>query len=114
MSSASNASTVLTHLRISTILLGPKGEISSNPQPCITTAWSTLPTSIRLCAIKSCSPSSKTPMTARWAPAAFVIGPKMLKALGTEQGNRQVELVFKWAQSPYLPLDGTSWFALTS
>mmetsp|Transcript_23464 Transcript_23464/g.49938 ORF Transcript_23464/g.49938 Transcript_23464/m.49938 type:complete len:215 (+) Transcript_23464:564-1208(+) len=47
------------------------------------TAWSTRPTFWRAPAMSSRSSGWKTPMTARWAPAAFVMGPRMLKQVRT-------------------------------
>mmetsp|Transcript_13536 Transcript_13536/g.32116 ORF Transcript_13536/g.32116 Transcript_13536/m.32116 type:complete len:262 (+) Transcript_13536:378-1163(+) len=64
---------------ISTIVAGPMGLISSNPTPWMTTAWSTLPTSRSAPAMRGSSSCPNTPMTALCAPAALVMGPRMLK-----------------------------------
>mmetsp|Transcript_5710 Transcript_5710/g.16063 ORF Transcript_5710/g.16063 Transcript_5710/m.16063 type:complete len:281 (-) Transcript_5710:298-1140(-) len=68
---------------ISKMVAGPRGLISSNPTPWMTTAWSTRPTSLRAPAMRGTRCSPNTPMTALCAPAALVMGPKILKHVRT-------------------------------
>mmetsp|Transcript_15118 Transcript_15118/g.38098 ORF Transcript_15118/g.38098 Transcript_15118/m.38098 type:complete len:215 (-) Transcript_15118:320-964(-) len=86
------------------------------------TAWSTRPTRLRAPAMSSRSSGWKTPMTARWAPAAFVMGPRMLKQVLTPSFLRTgaTKRIAGWLTgaiikaTPTLSTHSTTWAGLRS